>query len=95
MQNIILKVDGQPDISFIGDLVAEEVDPNNGGHTKVFATEKGHWLVAMTNMREILIQHKVINNQSHDELISTLGFSNLAKSIYQQLGINTAKNLDI
>jgi len=95
MEKIFLNVNGGRDITFIGQQVAHEHDPEYDVATAVYETEKGNWVITYTTASNDLIRHIVIKNKSQDELIEALGFSDLSKSIYQQLGIDTAQNIDI
>ncbi|WP_139016377.1 hypothetical protein [Pantoea agglomerans] len=95
MERIVLKVDGGADIAFNGEPVAHAHDQPTDVSTTVYDTEKGHWLLAATNDRDFLLQHKVIENKSVETLTKILGHTQVAKSLYDQLGIDTTQNLDI
>jgi len=95
METITLTVSGSPDISFTGQLVAQERDPKKAIITAVYETPKGNWLLALTNDRGILFKHKIIESKSKDELIAALGFDAVAKAIYEQLDIDTTQKIDI
>lgn len=95
MERIVLKVEGGPDIAFNGECAAHVHDQPTDVSTAVYDTEKGHWLLAATNNRDVLLDYKVIENKSVETLTSILGHTKIAKSIYEQLGIDTTQNLDI
>lgn len=94
MDKVILKVDGKPDVSFMGILVAStELDEYDRLH--VYETAKGHWLLVRLNMYGYLLGQTLIENKNQETLIDQLKYSDFAKSIYQQMGIDYTDNLDI
>ncbi|MFD3227092.1 hypothetical protein [Rahnella aceris] len=95
METVTLKVNGNPDLSFTGQMMARERDPQTGITSVVYETPKGNWLVARINLSSILIDYKVIEEKSEKALIEYLGFDNIAKAIYEQLDIDTTNKMDI
>lgn len=95
MENIVLTVAGQPDLSFKGVGVAGESDRNTGQIVRVFETEKGHWLIAVFAASGSLKNHKVIMNKNEAELIKELGFSEVSKMLYKQMGVSYTQKLDV
>ncbi|MDU4943778.1 MAG: hypothetical protein E6X23_19930 [Mixta calida] len=95
MEKIFLRVKDGRDITFVGQEVAHEYDPSNDVAYRIYETEKGHWLMTATSNEDILLQHKIIENKSTDVLTQTFGFSDITKSLYEQLGIDTAQHLDL
>jgi len=94
MEKVILKVDGKPDVSFMGTLVAQTV---MDGYDSLFVyeTAKGHWLLVRLNMYGYLVSQILIENKNQETLIDQLEYSDFAKTIYQQMGIDYTDNLDI
>ncbi|MFJ5476401.1 hypothetical protein [Pectobacterium carotovorum] len=93
MEKITLEVPNSPNISFTGQIVAQ--DSERGATTKIYETQEGKWIAAMINdAKGLLVQCKIIENKSIDELIKLFGYSDAAKRIYKQLNIDTTKYLD-
>lgn len=95
MERVLLKVNGAPDVAFVGEDVARVYDSFADVLTTIYETEKGNWFLAVTNNESVLVRQKVIENKSAEDLKNVLGYSDLAKSLYEQLGIDTTNNLDI
>jgi len=95
MEKIILSVKDGPDISFNGKEVAHEHNPDTDVAYRIYETEKGSWLLTITSNEGKLLKHQSIQNKSVAKLVELLGYSDLAKSFYSQLGIDTVQNLDI
>jgi len=95
MEKIFLKVQNGRDITFVGQEVAHQHNPVNDTALRVYETEKGSWFIALTSNEDILLKHEIIENKSVEKLVEKLGYEDLAKSLYEKLGIDTAKNLDI
>ncbi|EQA8936816.1 hypothetical protein ACX9Q3_005536 [Klebsiella oxytoca] len=95
MEKIFLKVKDGRDIAFTGKEVAHEHNSDNDVAFRVYETEKGNWIMTATSNEDILLKHEVIEDKSVEKLVKTLGYSDFAKSIYSQLGVDTTQNLDI
>lgn len=95
MEKIFLKVKDGRDIAFIGKEVAHQHNPDKDVAFRVYETEKGNWLLTATSEEDILLKHEVIENKSIEKLVKSLGYTDFAKSIYSQLGVDTTQNLDI
>lgn len=90
MKTIAFKTSDGPDISFIGQFVAD--DTEQSVTTAIYDTQSGNWFVAITNSSNILIVYRVIENQSVSDLISFLGYTDGAKRLYMKLGIDTTQH---
>ena len=95
MERIFLKVKDGRDIAFIGKEVAHHHNPENDVAFRVYETEKGNWVMTATSNEDVLLKHEVFKNKSVEELVKALGYTDFAKSIYTQLGVDTTQNLDI
>jgi len=95
METVFLRVKDGRDITFVGQEVAHVHDSSKDVTYRIYETEKGHWLMTATSNEDILLKHQVIENKATDVLTQTFGFSDISKSIYEQLGINTAQHLDL
>ncbi|HHQ6546539.1 TPA: hypothetical protein ACSTJE_001497 [Serratia fonticola] len=95
MEKIIFKVNNNPDIAFVGKEVAYEHDKGKDVAYRMYETQKGGWFFAAITNKNILLNHMVFESKSTEELVKFLGYTDLAKSIYSQLDIDTTKNLDI
>ncbi|MCY9846953.1 hypothetical protein [Pectobacterium jejuense] len=95
MEAIVLNIKNDQDISFNGQLAAQAYDSSKGIVITVYDTEKGHWLIALTDGKDVLIKHTVIEHKDDDKLVNALGFSPATKSIFEQLNIDTTKKLDV
>lgn len=95
MENITLRVEGKPDVSFTGKLVAN-VDLSNA-HDKlaVFETAKNHWFIARMDRYGYLRSHTLIENKDESKLIEHLKYTDDAKVLYRQMGVNYTQQLDI
>ncbi|XTZ39561.1 hypothetical protein ACQYRI_06090 [Salmonella enterica] len=93
METITLKVNGKPNISFTGKLLASNV--YQYGEDVVYETAKGNWFVARLDNEDFMWDSKLIENKSKEDLFEFLGFSEDAKSIYAQMGIEHVTSLDI
>ncbi|EKK3986657.1 hypothetical protein PNF54_004133 [Cronobacter sakazakii] len=95
MEKIFFTVPNSNDITFTGVKIAESYNSKQGITIQVFETAKENWLVAFLNRQDHLVRHIVIENKKADELTALLGFDETAKEVYEQIGLNTSKNLDI
>jgi len=95
MEKIVLRVSEGQDISFTGQLAAEGLESNKGKRISLYDTEKGNWLLAVTNMNGFLLEHEVLTEKSAEQLVKLLGYTSYAKDIYAQLGFDTSNKLDI
>ena len=95
MEKIIFKVKDNPDITFTGREIAHEHDQEHDVALRIYETQKGSWFFAALSNENMLLKYEIIKNKSAEELVKFLGHSDLAKSLYEQLGIDTAQNLDI
>ncbi|EKY1941914.1 hypothetical protein RA231_000284 [Cronobacter turicensis] len=95
MEQIEFKVKGGRDIAFVGEEVAYEHDQDQDVAYRIYVTEKGNWFFAATSNEGFLLHQKVFNNKSTEELVAFFGYSDIAKSLYQQLGVDTTQRLDI
>ncbi|MEW8792341.1 hypothetical protein GNE01_21290 [Klebsiella sp. JL973] len=95
MESIFFKVKGQEDVTFDGKLVAHVHDSDSDISTAVYETAKGNWLFTESDNENVLLRSTLIESKSKEELIKLLKFTDRAKEIYSQLGIETTKKLDI
>ncbi|QJT80422.1 hypothetical protein [Kosakonia sp. MUSA4] len=95
MESVFFKVNGQEDVTFDGKLVAHVHDSDSDVSRAVYETPKGNWFYTESDNENVLLRSIVIENKSKEELIKILKFTDLAKVIYSQLGIETTKKLDI
>lgn len=95
MEDIFFKVKDGRDIRFVGKEVAHEHNPDNDVAYRIYETDKGNWVLTASSNEDLLLQHKIFENKSTDELVNFLGFSDTAKSLYEKLGIDTSQKLDI
>jgi hypothetical protein len=95
VEKIEFKVKNGRDIAFVGKEVAYEHDPVQDVAYRIYETEKGNWIFVASSNEGYLLQQQVFKNKSIEELVKFFGFTDIAKSIYQQLDIDTTQNLDI
>ncbi len=95
MEKVEFKVKNGRDIAFIGQEVAHEYDSTQDVAYRIYETEKGNWLFTASSNDGFLLQQQVFKNKSIEELVKFFGFTDIAKSIYQQLDIDTTQNLDV
>ncbi|MFV9064341.1 hypothetical protein ABQ366_05255 [Serratia fonticola] len=95
MEKIIFNVQNNPDITIVGREVAYVHEQVNDVTYRIYETQKGSWFFAALSNQNMLLKYEVIENKSADKLVEILGHSDLAKSLYTQLDIETAQNLDI
>lgn len=94
MEQILLKVKDGQDISFLGQEVAYGYNDVNDLAIRIYETEKGNWIITATSNEGYLVDHQVVKNKSISELVAILQYTDMAKSIYEQLNIETTKKLD-
>ncbi|WP_434641366.1 hypothetical protein ACMYSK_07150 [Klebsiella sp. I138] len=92
MNTITFKTSDGPDVSFIGQFVAD--DTEQSVTTAIYDTQSGNWFVAITNSSNILIVYRVIENKSVSDLIDFLGHTDGAERLYKKLGIDTTQHPD-
>lgn len=94
MEQVLLKVKDGQDISFVGQEVAYVYNDVNDVSIRIYETEKGNWVTTATSNEGYLLHHQVVKNKSVSDLVAIFEYSDLAKSIYEQLNIETTKKLD-
>ncbi|MBD8260496.1 hypothetical protein [Pantoea agglomerans] len=94
MEQVLLKVKDGQDISFVGQEVAYGHNDENDVAIRIYETEKGNWVTTATSSEGYILHHQVVTNKSVSDIVSILGYGDLAKSIYKQLNIDTVKKLD-
>lgn len=94
MEQILVKVKDGQDISFVGQEVAYGYNDGNDVAIRIYETEKGNWITTATSSEGYLLDHQVVKNKSVSDLVAILEYTDWAKSIYDQLGIEVTKKLD-
>lgn len=94
MEQILMKVKDGQDISFVGQEVAHGYNDINDLAIRIYETEKGNWIITATSNEGYLVDHQVVNNKSVSDLVAILQYTEMAKSIYEQLNIQATKKLD-
>jgi len=86
---VVLHKKNENDIEFMGKVVAKS------GNINVYETPKGHWLCSAFDMYGNSMSHEIVENKNEKKLHELLGYSDNAKKIYNQLGLNLNSQLDL
>ncbi|POW23578.1 hypothetical protein [Pectobacterium atrosepticum] len=88
-EEITLSIKDKQDITFNGKLACKSFN------THIYETQKGHWLLAEGDGFGTYDKYVVIEDKDQGKLVALLGYSSQSKSIYQQLGLDITKKLEI
>lgn len=95
MEQVLLKVKDGQDISFVGQEVAYGYNDTNDLAIRIYETEKSNWIITATSNEGYLVDHQVVKDKSVSDLVAILKYTDMAKSIYEQLNIQSTKKLDV